>query len=96
MLQNNIFDILTYNNGRTGFNIEQVCINNNSGTIVVHDNTEYDVNIKGTSNNFQIYSPPGKISNVPTTIGNTVNKNEIYCSKKTDYWSVNKYCNNIQ
>lgn len=94
MLQNNNFDILAYNNGRTGFNIEQVRINNNSGTVVAHDNTEHDVYIKGTSNSFNIYQPSGKSINIDATVGNTINKNEISCSEKTDYWSVNKYCNN--
>lgn len=92
MLQNNNFDVLIYNNARTGFNIQQKTVNNNSGIIVAYDNTEYDAYIEGVSNNFSAYQPSGKTSNIVATPGNTINKNEISCKESTKNWSVNKYC----
>lgn len=72
IMQNNNFDISTYNNEKTGFNIIQDRIINNSGTIVAYDNKESDCNIGGRNNTFRIFAPKGR-NKIKIESGNNVN-----------------------
>jgi hypothetical protein len=85
LCKNNIFDVLTNNNG-IGFAIEDENIYKNNGIIVTYDNKESDCYIGGQNNTLSIFAPKGR-DKIKIESGNNVN----YIDSNTNSWAVEKW-----